>query len=300
MIATGKWAKGDKLPSIREGERQWQVNRLTVQKAYRMLVDMGLVTRKRKSGFYVAEQESVRRISRHRYELDRLYDEIHKQIVDRTDLSPISVFRYLANIAEIRTREQPECAFIECTAYQAGNHAREISERLNVPVMALTTEEIDGRLTRIPPHITTLFTTAFHFDELVPMQDQSDLRVYSVTIEVSPELVDELNSDVTKVTFLEMEEVQAKQMARDAFELFGDLEFGIEVVKSVEAAHNFLANNLDTDSKEQTIFLSPRIWGSVDPEWHEHNRVRPVIVRIAASAWPAVVDAIGLPFGDTC
>ena len=42
-IATGRWPKGHRLPSVRDAERDWQVNRLTVLRAYQRLVEMGLV-----------------------------------------------------------------------------------------------------------------------------------------------------------------------------------------------------------------------------------------------------------------
>src|SRR5262245_59667018 len=40
-IATGRWTAGTRLPSVRDAERRWGVNRLTVLRAYRRLAALG-------------------------------------------------------------------------------------------------------------------------------------------------------------------------------------------------------------------------------------------------------------------
>lgn len=297
MIATGKWLDGSRLPSIRVAEREWSVNRLTVQKAYRRLEQMGLVERKPKSGYYIAGRPSLERISRHRYELDRLYDNFAQQIKRETALSVAPVFQYLARMAEIRTRERPECVFAECTSIQAEGHAREIYERLAIPVLPLTTTEIGGLRTRIPASVRTILTSHFHLRELKHLEDPQDLSVHAVPIEVSPDLGTELQLYSNKVVLLETEESMAQHIASDASSLSNGVTLPVEVVGDPEAYLESELSDYSPSDDQPMILLSPRLWGAINSKWRYNPRVRPVSFIICESAWPAIADAIGLPLG---
>jgi DNA-binding transcriptional regulator YhcF (GntR family) len=69
MIATGKWPAGTRLPSVRASEKEWDLNRLTIQKAFRQLEQMGLVSARAKSGYYVNNNSTLTDVTRHRYEM---------------------------------------------------------------------------------------------------------------------------------------------------------------------------------------------------------------------------------------
>lgn len=70
---------------------------------------------------------------------------------------------------------ESECAFVERTAIQAEGDAREISERLSMPVPAFKTVEISGKHLRIPTHVKTVPTSHFHIEELKPLTNLPDL-----------------------------------------------------------------------------------------------------------------------------
>lgn len=71
MILDGSLAEGEALPSVRKVATQFQVNPLTVMKSYQLLVDGGLVEKRRGRGMYclkgarkrLLEQEKLRFIS---------------------------------------------------------------------------------------------------------------------------------------------------------------------------------------------------------------------------------------------
>lgn len=55
MILDGVLAEGDALPSVRQVAAEFQVNPLTVSKAYQELVDQQLVEKRRGLGMFVVE-----------------------------------------------------------------------------------------------------------------------------------------------------------------------------------------------------------------------------------------------------
>lgn len=55
LIISGSFKEGEVLPSVRQVSSDYQINHITVSKAYQELVDMGLVEARRGMGMYVLE-----------------------------------------------------------------------------------------------------------------------------------------------------------------------------------------------------------------------------------------------------
>ncbi len=53
LILSGAFKEGEALPSVRQVASDYQINHITVSKAYQELVDMGLVEMRRGMGMYV-------------------------------------------------------------------------------------------------------------------------------------------------------------------------------------------------------------------------------------------------------
>ncbi|MBL4296966.1 GntR family transcriptional regulator [Vibrio fluvialis] len=54
QILQGIWPEGEPLPSVRTVSADLKINHLTVMKGYQLLVDEGLVEKRRGQGMYVA------------------------------------------------------------------------------------------------------------------------------------------------------------------------------------------------------------------------------------------------------
>ena len=69
MILDGILKQGDALPSVRQVAADFQLNPITVSKAYQELVDDNLVDKRRGLGMYVAEgaREALLRSERERF-----------------------------------------------------------------------------------------------------------------------------------------------------------------------------------------------------------------------------------------
>ncbi|HVS02202.1 MAG TPA: GntR family transcriptional regulator [Thermoanaerobaculia bacterium] len=292
LIATGKWSPGDRLPSIRETRRDWGLNQLTVQQAYRRLAAVGLVESRPRSGYYVAGGGALERLSRHRYELANLHRSVAEVIRGHCDLSLLGVLRYLAQLEEIERTREPEVAFVECTATQAAAHAAEIARRLGIPVLPLTTAQIAGRRERLPSAVRRLLTSAFHLDELRPLQRVPALTVSVVPIEVSPQAVAGVGS--REILLLEQEESMAAHIAEDTARLLGADRVRTRLTDDPAAE---LARLLGAAQRSggPIALLSPRLWGRLDERWRGDERVREASFRIAEDGWAAIAEAVGLP-----
>ena len=55
MILSGDIAEGESLPSVRQVATEYKVNPITVSKSYQILVDEGLVEKRRGLGMFVQE-----------------------------------------------------------------------------------------------------------------------------------------------------------------------------------------------------------------------------------------------------
>jgi len=69
LMLTGVFKEGDALPSVRQVASDYQINHLTVSKAYQELVDMQLVEARRGMGMYVmpGAQEKLHGIEKEKF-----------------------------------------------------------------------------------------------------------------------------------------------------------------------------------------------------------------------------------------
>lgn len=69
LLLEGNFKEGDALPSIRETSRQYRINHITVAKALQMLVDDGLIEKRRGLGMYVlpGALKKLERIERQKF-----------------------------------------------------------------------------------------------------------------------------------------------------------------------------------------------------------------------------------------
>lgn len=69
LILSGVFKEGDALPSVRQVASDYQINHLTVGKAYQELVDMELVEARRGMGMYVMQgaQDKLHRMEKEKF-----------------------------------------------------------------------------------------------------------------------------------------------------------------------------------------------------------------------------------------
>jgi DNA-binding transcriptional regulator YhcF (GntR family) len=296
-IATGAWAPGTRLPSLREAHDRWGVNHLTVRAAYRRLEELGLVRSVPRSGYFVCAHDDLDRLGRHREELGRRFERIRRGLV-ADGLSVLGAFRWFARLAEAAARDRPECAFAECTRFQAEMHAREVSDRLEVPCLPVTTGGLrDGA--RLPKELRTILTTSYHRQEVT--EGAPDRRVHVVPIELSASLPEKLREANRPVLVLATDAETARHAARDARRQLGR---GAPAIRSAGATPDDLDRRLDATfsrraprAKARAAVLSPTLWSALDEERRRKVVAFPFAYGIGEAAWPGIADALGLPLG---
>lgn len=302
-IATGAWPPGSRLPALRSATDLWSVNEVTCLRAYRRLIALGVVESRPRSGYFVADAEPVSRLSRHRTDLERLYESFQRQVRARTELSVVGAARAIAQLAELKAIGHPECAFAECTHFQAAGHAQEVATRLGISCLSLTTGDIDGRTDRIPPQVRTLLTTHYHFRELTGLGRSRHLRVVPVPIELSPKFVAEVKATPAKeVIVLALAGPLAKSIAADLRARVGrrDLRFRSRGT-SIATLHGLLGDLLGAaPATRRMAILSTSLWSGATHKWRDRSDVRPFVYQILESAWPDLADAVGMPLELSC
>lgn len=92
QMLEGGLRPGDALPSVRQVAADYQVNPITVSRAYQELVDEGLVEKRRGLGMFVTEQASRKLLGNER---ERFLTEEWPQVLERIRLLGLSTAELL-------------------------------------------------------------------------------------------------------------------------------------------------------------------------------------------------------------
>ncbi|HEY7774226.1 MAG TPA: GntR family transcriptional regulator [Marinagarivorans sp.] len=91
LILDGEFLEGEAIPSVRAVSAEYQINHLTVSKAYQSLVDEGLVEKRRGLGMFVVPgaQEKILHAEKHQFltvEIPKLLLRMEQLGIKQSDL----------------------------------------------------------------------------------------------------------------------------------------------------------------------------------------------------------------------
>jgi DNA-binding transcriptional regulator YhcF (GntR family) len=287
-IATGKWAPGLKLPSVRSAEQLWGVNRLTVLNAYRELERIGLVTVKDRSGYYVSEGEVGKTVDTG---LNQLYTKVKALIERNTDFDLSYIFKYFGGMAISESRSNPNYAFLECTQQQADDHASEIYHKLNVFVKPVCLDSDDELSSQIPDSIQTLLTTGFHIKDVKRIGKKLKKEVVNIPIEVDTDLLAAEQNKTKKAFLVELESNMSSNISRDLQNLAGKMEIVQRLITDVDKDMPEIMEN----PANELILLSPRVWGRCAQTIKKDERVKLIRFKISSNSWKIVSSTLKIP-----
>ena len=142
-VAMGVFRNGDRLPSIREVEKQTGVNRGKIYRAYRSLRQSGLLVLARGRGAVVAAPALSARLTNQK--CMRLSNSTIQR-ARQYGIPPTVFARYLSRQAQEVERGEPFIAFVDDVKEVAERRAEEISSLWQVPVISMTVLQLKTAL----------------------------------------------------------------------------------------------------------------------------------------------------------
>lgn len=294
-IATGVWPVGCRLPSLRQGAEIWGVDPLTVKRSYAALKARGLVEIAPRSGVFVRDNAPVFSLRRHRSMLESLFVSVQDRIAEETGLSTLGSFRYLARLAEHRSASAPECAFVECTEFQAGQLAAAVRDSIEIPCSAIRVDDLVSGRRPLMPSERTVFTTGFHHAEVAGALASMDVRVVQIAVRFSVARAVEVVAAGRGFAVFCLESEQGELVGEEVRSLAGSPAKPMRVVPvDPRGAAQAVASAEDGES----ILTSPTVWESLPLALRERAGVFAYAYGLDADAVRTIASAVGLPLGD--
>ena len=287
-LATGQWKIGEKLPSVRQAEQKWNVNRLTVMAAYRRLEAAGLIESKGTSGYYVLESSEFDDLSRHQHELFHMYKRITELIQRESKLLPSTVLSCVTNIAHFNLKKEPEIAFVECSRYQANYHSNELENIIKMPVVPLSIDALSVDRIKLQTSIRCLITTGFHFEEVQEISEKSGLPLLKLVIEIDHQKLAERINENSILKIFEFEEAICSHIKSNVESLL-DVEISDQCVDQHITKH--LKEFISEDPSHQAI-LPPRVYDRIDHRLYQNSQVVPIDYRISKDSLTDFMSAL--------
>jgi len=165
-LASGLYPPGSQLPTSRELATELGAHRNTVAKAYRSLVELGLISATPGRGtFAIAHVELNNRRLQSRQISDRLSDDILR--ARRSNIPEEDLRRTIdEHIASIYHAALPRGAFIECNAEDLRVAVNEIEKQSGVRLAPLLLDTLAADPAHVAASHDVVFTSLFHLLEV--------------------------------------------------------------------------------------------------------------------------------------
>jgi DNA-binding transcriptional regulator YhcF (GntR family) len=220
-IMSGDYQPGSPLPSIRELTAQLGIHRNTVHRVYLELQASGLLSSKAGKGVFVSETlteaVSTKELNAADALIERYFDE-----ANALGINPLTLARLIGQRAPGFDARHPTVAFVECTAHQSQESARDLGEAFGVRVHHLLLDDLRRAPGDLPPHLQHIVTSIFHYDEVRDLVHPLHRRVHPITYDLHPatrKLLHDLRSDA-RLGFIchdaNTEEVIGREVAEHA------------------------------------------------------------------------------------
>ena len=184
-IMSGDYQPGSPLPSIRELTAQLGIHRNTVHRVYLELQAGGLLASRAGKGVFVSEavteSVSVKELNAADALIERYFAEANDQ-----GINAVTLARLVGQRAPGYEARRPSVAFVECTAHQSKEAARDLGEAFGLTVQNLLLDELRRAPGDVPPHVRHLVTSIFHFDEVRELAAGKGRRVHPITYDLHP------------------------------------------------------------------------------------------------------------------
>lgn len=284
----GRWAPGERLPSIRDVADSENVDRKTAAAAYRRLQVEGLVRVRPRSGVYLRGSEPERTGG----PLERLHRRWLENAYEGARAIGLDTSTMLKLIQAVALIEKQRIPVLEHDAAQAEAIAIEIAERLGVNAVPVQLQAIDPT----EPLIATapfLVTTPYHGSTVRRIAGSRQVVEVSCAREVVEELRQHSTSGRLLIVAPTADAAERLRRAIEHGEVVGqDVAANVRVEHGVDGAR---AAARDADA----ILIWPGTPRAVERELREHNPITPgrcvadeSIVRVRSAILDAAMRAL--------
>ena len=184
-IMSGDYEPGSPLPSIRDMTAQLGIHRNTVHRVYLELQAGGLLVSRPGKGVFVndslTEVVSVKEMNAVDELIGRYFDE-----ANQLGINPNALVRLAGQRAPGYDSHHPIVAFVECTAHQSQECARDLGEAFGINVHHLLLDDLRKANGSLPKSLQHIVTSIFHYDEVCELAAGSGHRVHPITYDLHP------------------------------------------------------------------------------------------------------------------
>ncbi|MEO0601484.1 MAG: GntR family transcriptional regulator [Myxococcota bacterium] len=184
-VTSGDLEPGVALPSIRELTAQLGVHRNTVHRVYMELQALGVLVSRPGVGVFVNDALS-RSVSPS--DLAAVDELVERFFVEgrQAGINPVTLSRLVSQRAPAHDARHPTVAFVECTAHQSVECARDLGESFGVRVVHLLLDDLRRQPCRVPGDLRHVVTSLFHYDEVSEWAEDQGRKVHAVTYGLHP------------------------------------------------------------------------------------------------------------------
>jgi DNA-binding transcriptional regulator YhcF (GntR family) len=196
-IMSGDYQPCSPLPSIRELTAQLGIHRNTVHRVYLELQASGLLSSKAGKGVFVSETLTEAVSTKELNAADDLIERYFSE-ANALGINAITLSRLIGQRAPGYDARHPSVAFVECTAHQSQESARDLGDAFGIRVHHLLLDELRQAPAEMPAHLQHIVTSIFHFDEVRELVAPTRRRVHPITYDLHPatrKLLRELRPD---------------------------------------------------------------------------------------------------------
>ncbi|MCZ6841735.1 MAG: GntR family transcriptional regulator [SAR324 cluster bacterium] len=185
-IMSGVYEPGSPLPSIREMTAQLGIHRNTVHRVYLELQASGLLVSRPGKGVFVNESLTEVISMKELNAVDELIEDYFRS-ANKMGINPSTLARLVGQRAPGHDSHYPIVAFVECTAHQSQECARDLGEAFGINVLHLLLDDLRQNGCQIPESVQHIVTSIFHFDEVSELPCVTGKRVHPITYDLHSE-----------------------------------------------------------------------------------------------------------------
>jgi len=182
---SGDYQPGSSLPSIRELTAQLGIHRNTVHRVYLELQASGLLSSRAGKGVFVSETLTESVSVKDLNAADALIESYFND-ANALGINAVTLARLVGQRAPGFEARHPSVAFVECTAHQSQEAARDLADAFGLSVENLLLDEVRKAPGDLSPQLRHMVTSVFHYDEVRELVAGTGRRVHPITYDLHP------------------------------------------------------------------------------------------------------------------